>query len=91
MLCGLEYAVVKEEEAKNADTRTASTKMKFLIEEERNKEIRNMRLKVIKNKDGATGDILLRYYPKFNYFEEVTPGHNTTTNKYENLFKSLKK
>lgn len=46
----------------------------FDIEIAKSQEPRNVELKVLKNRNGATGDSLyFQYYPKFNYFKIQNP------------------
>ncbi len=44
----------------------------FDVDEAKMKNPREVELKILKNRNGATGDIVdFNYYPKFNYFKEV--------------------
>jgi replicative DNA helicase len=45
----------------------------FDVNDEKKKEPRKIELKVLKNRNGATGDsVYFDYFPKFNYFRETT-------------------
>lgn len=47
-------------------------KVEFDVDEEKKKDPREVELKILKNRHGRTGErINYKYYPKFNYFEEL--------------------
>ena len=47
----------------------------FDIDAEKKKDPRHVELKILKNRNGRTGDKLYYdYYPKFNYFTETEGG-----------------
>lgn len=74
VLIGLQFSKQREVDEHNRNKRTNEPKLIVNVDEEKGKDPREIELKILKNRNGATGgSIDYDYYPLFNYFVEKEP------------------
>lgn len=72
VLIGLQYEGMdyRDGETDGNRQKRIRTLLKDMKTRGKNGEVQDIQLKILKNRNGATGDSFLEYYPLFNYFEE---------------------
>lgn len=63
---------------------------KFWQEKANRGEEQEIQVKVLKNRNGSRGDLVLKFWPKFNYFEDL-PEHEAVQRKREAIERNKKK
>lgn len=74
----------KRTEKIKARVKRSSDYKRVDIDEEKNKEPREIELKLLKQRDGqATGSVYFEYHSRFNHYEEtLDKGKGSTSNRY---------
>lgn len=82
VLIGLQYEGMdyKEEESDKAREKRIREMMKQIIEDGRSGRSQKIQVKILKNRNGSKGDVLMDFYPMFNYFTaQAGSGRSTVT------------
>ena len=76
VLIGLQYNGMDylEGETDKAREKRIRALVKQAREDGRNGQAQSVQVKVLKNRNGSTGDALLNFFPMFNYFENLEAG-----------------
>ena len=84
VLIGLQFAAQgKADEANKGLSERSAGYERVDIDEEKNKEPREIELKILKQRDGqATGSIQFNYHSRFNHYEETFDNEKKSTNRY---------
>lgn len=84
VLIGLQFAAQGEADRENKGKSERSADYKRVdIDEEKNKEPREIELKLLKQRDGqATGNVYFEYHSRFNHYEETFDNEKKSTNRY---------
>lgn len=84
VLIGLQFAAQGEADRENKGKSERSADYQRVdIDEEKNKEPREIELKILKQRDGqATGSVHFEYHSRFNHYEETVSKDNKSTNRY---------
>lgn len=73
VLIGLEFEAVEKASIENTDSKDLPREIKRIINKEKQAETRNVRLKILKNRNGRTNtDTVFKYEPRFNMLAETT-------------------